>query len=113
MLIDPLQGQCLDALWFALLVLLAAITFDLADLLAHSRLEQGLFVDEGDAHQVTTLAPKAPGHVAQVADMFAEGRHAYFQCRTLAPGAVVIASHAAETDSVQLLPRNTLVLAQR
>ena len=113
MLIDPLQGQRLDALWFALLLLLAAITLDLADLLAHSCLEQGLFVDEGDAHQVTALAPQSPGHIAQVADMFAQGRHAHFQCRSLAPGAVIIASHAAETDSVQLLPRNTLVLAQR
>ncbi|MNE93657.1 hypothetical protein D3C80_1915340 [compost metagenome] len=113
MLVDPFEGQGLDALLFALAFLLPVVTFDLADLFAHPRLEQGLLVDEGDPHQIAMLSSQAPGHIAQVADIFTQGRHSHFQCRSLAPGAVVIASHASETDRVQLLPRNTLVFAQR
>lgn len=109
---DPLQGERLGTLSFGLGFVQAAVAFDLADLCAHARTEQGLFVDKGDTHQVAVLAAQAPGDIALIAGVFAQGRHAHQQRRAASPGAVVIASHAAEADSVQPLPRNARVFAQ-
>lgn len=113
MLLDPLEGQGLIVLLLTLGFMLAAVTFDLADLLTHPRAKQRLFVDEGDPHQIAAFSSQTPRHITQETQVRVQGRHAYFQRRTVAPRAVVIASHAAEADSVQLLPRNTLMFEQR
>ena len=112
MLPDPFQRHCLDFLKVIMHIVLAAITLDLAHLFAHAGTEQRLLIDEGDAHQVAMFAPQAPGNVAQKAHVGIERRHAHFQCRAMTPGAVIIASHAPEADSVQLLPGNTLRFEQ-
>ncbi|MCY1359251.1 hypothetical protein D9M69_458100 [compost metagenome] len=91
----------------------AAVAFDLAHLFAHPGAEQRLFIDESDAYQITALASQAPGAIAQVAHVRFHGRHAYLQRRAVTPRTVIIASHAPETDSVQLSSRKTLRFQQR
>lgn len=104
MLLDPFEGQGLGFLQVIMRVMLTTVTLDLAHLFAHSGAEHHLLVNEGDAHQIAALSAQAPGHIAQKTQIGIEGRHANFQRRTVAPRAVVIASHAAQADSVQLLP---------
>lgn len=112
-MLDPFESESLNILQVVMRVMLAAVTFDLADLLTHPRAKQRLFVDEGDADQIAAFSSQTPRHITQETQVRVQGRHAYFQRRTVAPRAVVIASHATEADSVQLLPRNTLMFEQR
>jgi hypothetical protein len=85
-------------------VMLAAVMFDLAHLLAHPGTEHHLFVNKGNAYQITAFASQAPGYIAQKTHVGVQGWHSHFQRRTVAPRPVIIASHAPEADSVQLLP---------
>ena len=112
-LLDPFESKGLNILQVVVCVMLAAVAFDLTHLFAHPGTEQRLFVDKGDAYQIAALASQAPSHITQKTQVRVQRRHAYFQRRTMAPRAVVIASHAAEADSVQLLSRNTLMFEQR
>lgn len=108
----PLPGEYFAMLLFGWGFVQSTVTFNLANLFAHSGAEQGLFIDKGDAHQIAMFAAQAPSHIAVVARVFAQGGQAYPQCGAAAPGTVVIASHAAEADSVQPLARNTRTFAQ-
>lgn len=113
MLLDPFESEGLNILQIVVRVMLAAVMFDLAHLFAHPGTEQHLFVNKGDADQIAAFSSQTPRHITQETQVRVQGRHAYFQRRTVAPCAVVIASHATEADSVQLLPRNALMFEQR
>ena len=77
---DRLDLQCSAQLLFALM----AVVLDLADLLDHARAEQGVFVDEGDAHQVAVfLLLAAPGHHARIPSLLAEQRDAQLDGNTV------------------------------
>lgn len=104
MFLDPFEGQGLHLLQIVMRIMQSAVTFDLAHLLAHPGTEHHLFVNEGDAYQITAFSSQAPGYLAQKTHVGVQRRHANFQRRTVAPRPVIIASHAPEADSVQLLP---------
>jgi len=70
---DPFQGQVfalpgcrLDAF------VEAAVTFDLAHLLAHPRTEQGLLIGKGDADAVAVFGFAAPRYIARIAGVLAQ-----------------------------------------
>lgn len=74
---DPVLRALLDGDWLARLVFeLLPVMLDLADLFDHARAEQGVLVDEGDAHQIVTLLASAPGHYAWIARLIAQQRDA-------------------------------------
>lgn len=53
MLGDPVLSALLDGHGLARLMFeLLSVMLDLADLLDHTRTKQGVFIDEGDAHQI-------------------------------------------------------------
>src|SRR5690606_27604884 len=92
---DPLAGHGFDLQWHAqLLLALMAVVLDLADLLDHASTEQGVFVDEGDAHQIVIGLLAAPGHHPGVASLLAEQRDAHLDGRALAKTLGGIARHS-------------------
>lgn len=112
-LFDPLQRSCLYILQVIVGIVDSAITLDLTHLLTHSCAEKSLFIGERNAHQITLFTAQAPGYIARAGEVGIECGHAHLQCGAMTPGTVVIASDAAEADSVQLLPRNALRFEQR
>lgn len=74
---DPVPSALFDGDGLArLLFQLLAIMLDLADLFDHARAEQRVFIDEGDAHQITVILASTPGHDPGIARLIAEQRNA-------------------------------------
>ena len=104
---DPFAGHGFELFGRGLGVFLqAAVAFDLAHLLAHSRSEQGVFIGKGDADAITVLDLAAPRYIARITGARAQRGDAQIDRSALAPGAWVIAGDAAQADSVQALAGN-------
>src|SRR5471030_1933045 len=84
----------------------AAVAFDLAHLLAHSRTEQCVLIGKRDADAIAFFELAAPGYIARITGAGAQGRDAQINRRALAPGTRAIAGDAAQADSVQALAGN-------
>lgn len=70
---DPFAGRTFYRYAFAqLLFAQQSIVLDLADLLDHAGAKQGVFVDEGDAHQVAICQFAAPGNEPGIARLVAK-----------------------------------------
>src|SRR5690606_9854693 len=74
---DPVPSALFDGDGLArLLFQLLAIMLDLADLLHQARAEQRVFIDEGDAHQITVILASTPGDDPVIARLIDEQRNA-------------------------------------
>jgi len=74
---DPVLRALLNGDWLARLVFeLLPVMLDLADLFDHAGAEQGVLIDEGDAHQIVALLASAPGYHAGIARLIAQQRDA-------------------------------------
>ena len=104
---DPLasHGFELRRCWLGVFVQ-AAVAFDLAHLLTHSRTEQGVLLGKRDTDAIALFDLAAPGHIAWITGAGAQGRDTQINRRTLAPGTWAIAGDAAQADSVQALAGN-------
>ena len=101
---DPIAGHGFKLLWRGFGVFVqAAMTFDLAHLLTHSRAEQGVFIGKANADAITVFDFAAPGHVAWITGAGPQGGDMQVNCRARAPGPRPIAGDAAAADSVQAL----------
>ena len=100
----PLAGQGFKLLGrrFGIFVL-AAIAFNPACLFTHARTEQCMFIGKRDADAIAVFDLAAPGYIARIPGVGAQGRDVQVNGCALAPGAWPMAGDAAQADRVQAL----------
>lgn len=96
------HGFQLRRCWLGVFVQ-AAVTFNLAHLLAHTRTEQGVLIGKAYADAISIFAFAAPGYIAGISGAWPQGGDMQVDRRAWAPGSRPIAGDAAAADSMQAL----------
>lgn len=100
----PIAGQGFQLLGRGLGSLVqAAVAFDLAHLLAHSRAKQGMLIGKTDADAIASLRFATPCDIAWVAGAGTERGDMQIDRSAGLPGTWPIARNATATDSAQAL----------